>query len=288
VPSGWLERGGIVMPMYQAEALWLNFRGSYPMAIKVGAGKINALTGETWRAGLNRKPQDYLVVPDQPWLDGFAVAQGIIRQFVAVPLGSGYSAEEQLTGQAEFGGLQLQVYPLKAAVYFAQEIEPYLPQQLADVLTELLPKWEDQDGCERCCAMSPPPGAGLGLGAGGRMRQEIYADSYAPEEWEPGQTSRCFVHLCNAFVWREMTGENPPQTPVTANEYERAGLPWFDFYRDDLAVLEGSKTLAEILSVGTIAKIKGDSALSSSNSVAIPKVISCDKKSTVVTEWSGE
>lgn len=62
------------------------FGGGYPFAMKTASGKINAITGEEWQSGLNRQPQDYLVLPEQPWLDGFAVEKGIIRQFVAMPL----------------------------------------------------------------------------------------------------------------------------------------------------------------------------------------------------------
>ena len=43
--------------------------------------------------------------------------KGVIRQFVAMPLGSGYSAEEQITGSAEFGGVQVIVYPMRGDVY---------------------------------------------------------------------------------------------------------------------------------------------------------------------------
>jgi hypothetical protein len=39
-----------------------------------------------------------MVSPEQPWLDGFAIEKGVIRQFVAIPLGNGYSVEEQVTG----------------------------------------------------------------------------------------------------------------------------------------------------------------------------------------------
>ena len=74
------------------------------MAIKVAAGKVDALTGEPFRNGLTERPQDYLVIPGQPWLDGFCVQEGLIRQFVAMPLGEGYTAEEQLTGTSEHGG----------------------------------------------------------------------------------------------------------------------------------------------------------------------------------------
>ena len=69
----------------------MNFGGGWggdlPVAVKVAAGKINAVTGETWTAPLNRNPQDYVVWPEQPWLDGFAIEPGVIRQFVAMPLG---------------------------------------------------------------------------------------------------------------------------------------------------------------------------------------------------------
>ena len=111
--------------MYQAEALWINFSSesdsqmgvSYPFAVKIAAGKINAVTGDEWSNGLVKDPQDYLVVPDQPWLDGFCVQKGLIRQFVAMPLGQGYTAEEQLSGAAEHGGIQIIVYPMKRDRY---------------------------------------------------------------------------------------------------------------------------------------------------------------------------
>jgi hypothetical protein len=58
-----------------------------------------------------------VVVPEQPWLDGFCVAQDVVRQFVAMPLGSGYSVEEQITGKPEHGGLQIIAYPMKKERY---------------------------------------------------------------------------------------------------------------------------------------------------------------------------
>ena len=67
------------------------------------AGKINAVSGAAWAAELRSEPQDYAVVPGQPWLDGFSVGEGLIRQFVAMPLGAGDTVEEQLTGRADVG-----------------------------------------------------------------------------------------------------------------------------------------------------------------------------------------
>ena len=55
--------------------------------------------------------QDYVVTPKQLWLDGIATGNGRVRQFVAMPLGSGYSVEAQVTGQDLVGGLQFHVTP---------------------------------------------------------------------------------------------------------------------------------------------------------------------------------
>lgn len=50
-------------------------------------------------------------MPKQLWLDGIATKQGFVRQFVATPLGSGYSIEAQITGQEVTGGMQFLVVP---------------------------------------------------------------------------------------------------------------------------------------------------------------------------------
>ncbi|HEX6087000.1 MAG TPA: hypothetical protein VF266_20895, partial [Thermoanaerobaculia bacterium] len=64
--------GDFVIPVYQREALWIAFEGAWwkPNAVKVGIGGIDALTGEPWSEELKSDPQNYLVAPDQPWLDG--------------------------------------------------------------------------------------------------------------------------------------------------------------------------------------------------------------------------
>jgi hypothetical protein len=289
IPPNWLERGGVLMPMYQSEALWLNFRGDYPVAIKIGAGKINAVTGEGWRGGLHRRPQDYLVTPAQPWLDGFAVSKGVIRQFVATPLGEGHTVEEQLTGGAESGGIQIQAYPMKGRRYFERNLEKRLPTSLSELLPVLGLKMPTilSEGHVRMCLSPRAKGAGMGLGMGGQMRQEIYKDPHGPAAWDLEGSSRCFVHLCDALRWREITGDNPPQAPPTAKEYEMAGLPWFDYYRDDLAVLEGSETLAALKSISERQAEGKASTAPDDAAVTIPAVLSCGpkKRPEQVREW---
>ena len=85
------------MPMDQSEALWISFSARYPCAVKIAAGKINTVSGEAWTAGLPSEPQDYVVVPGQPWLDGFSVGEGLIRQFVALPPGASITRSGSLT-----------------------------------------------------------------------------------------------------------------------------------------------------------------------------------------------
>ena len=116
VPDQWMEHGGVMLPMYQSEALWMNFSGPnrYPFAVKIAAGKIDAVTGKSWSNGLNRGPQDYVVVPKQPWLDGYCVKKGIIRQFVAMPLGMGYTVEAQVKGLVHGGHAAAGEKPLDA------------------------------------------------------------------------------------------------------------------------------------------------------------------------------
>jgi ubiquitin len=57
--------------------------------------------------------QDYIVTGFQLWLDGIATLDGKVMQFVATPVGSGYSVEAQLTGRDSVAGLQFEVMPTK-------------------------------------------------------------------------------------------------------------------------------------------------------------------------------
>jgi len=264
----WLERGGVLIPMYQSEALWVYFSTSYPFAVKVGAGKVNAISGETLGEGLSDSPQSYLVTPEQPWLDGFAVSKGVIRQFVAMPLGTGYSVEEQLTRKSDVGGLQLEVFPMKAEACFHNLIEARLPKSLVELVDELTSDiWGDTPQFVQRCFRAPDfsgvsEDAAMGLGAGGKMQQEIFADPYSLKDWDQSQSHRCFVHLCNSMQWRQITGDNPPHPPFTINEYASYGIPWFDYYHDDLKTLNGSAILETVKSVATVSAAKGDGPLS--------------------------
>jgi hypothetical protein len=271
VPEGWRERAGVMMPLYQAEAMWISFsanrwsRGSYPCAVKVAAGKINAISGKPWKPELDGSERDYIVVPEQPWLDGFCIAKDVIRQFVAMPLGSGYSVEEQITGKPEHGGLQILVYPMRREHYEA------LLRRRERSLVHMAAAGA-RSGSLLC--RTAEPARGMGLAAGGRMRQQIYADPHGLDAWDQSIWSRCFVTLVDAVQWREITGEAPPTKPPTAADYTKAGLPWFDYYASDLETLGGARALALVKGVAEIASEKGEQVLAPDGEVNPDTIIS--------------
>lgn len=257
VSRDWLARGGVMLPMYQSEALWLNFSSprGYPFAVKVATGKINAVTGDVWSDQLTREPQDYLSIPEQPWLDGYCVEKGVVRQFVAMPLGAGYSVEEQLTGAAEHGGIQLLVHPLRASVWRSRRKRRH--------------EWSDMN----LQASQVAYACDMGLAPGGRMRQEIYDDTEEFADWDVAHRGRCFVHLANALVWRGITGEDPPMAPATAAEYTSAGLPWFEYYGADARALSGAGRLKDVRTVKQLGHDKGDVPLPENESVDPKQVV---------------
>ena len=259
LPELWKKHGGVMLPMYQSEALWMNLHGHYPFAVKIATGKINALTGESWTDGIHRDPQDYMVTPDQPWLDGYCVEKGTIRQFVAMPLGRGYTVEEQITGEAEHGGLQIVVYPMKAEAY----------QKLLDQRSSLI--YRNARVSDAGPVMSAAPE--MGLAPGGRMKQEIFDDPHSFDVWDTRASARCFVHITNSLAWRAVTGEEPPTTPLTPREYQDAGMPWFDYYGGDREALEGAKKLAGLKTVKGLGEEKGEHPLPENESVEDPVVV---------------
>jgi hypothetical protein len=260
LPKDWSKHGGVMLPVYQAEALWLRFisdrYNSCPMAIKIAAGKINAISGKVWTDELSNDPQDYLVIPEQPWLDGFCVGEGFVRQFVSMPLELGYTAEEQLTGEAEFGGMQIIVYPMKRDHYDLLRRRREEDRRIAEE--------EDVAYCMGSSAM--------GIAPGGLMKQKIYADPYGIEAWEQSVSSRCFVHLLNSNQWLAATGKPAPDTPITAQAYTEEGLPWFDYYAEGLSALKGSETLAGLSSVAA-KSIQLEGTPLEGNEAVVPKLI---------------
>ena len=265
LPKAWRRRGGVMAPIHQAEALWIAFHADYPFAVKVATGKICAITGNCWTDHLNRDPQDYATLPEQPWLDGYCVDEGIVRQFVAMPLGDGYTVEEQLSGAAEHGGLQIAAYPMKRERYEA-------------LIASGLSAFEAGARFDE---------AGMGLAPGGRMKQEIYADPHDFDAWDQRRGSRCFVTMVNAVQWMAITGDRPPTRPPSARSYAERGLPWFDHYAGDAEALAGAERFREVGSVARLARESGASPLPENDSAEIARVVTLgqDGRRLVRESW---
>jgi hypothetical protein len=272
VPSEWLEHGGVFLPMYQREAMWLSFGSLRPHALKVGIGKVCAITGKPWRESLHADPQDYLVAPPQPWLDGIAIGGGRIRQFVAMPLGMGYTVEGQVTGEEAVGGIQIKLFRPKPGRIPEPEVVarrgPFggfgapPPCAAPAPMCCAAPPAAGSPYRSKAASESARPTAGqMGLAAGGRMEQKVYPDPYGIDAWDEDATARIFVHIVNSELWREITGERPPETPVTAKEYRKHGLPWFALYDEGMPTLDGQSTLKRVKSVAAMDEEKFDASL---------------------------
>ncbi|WP_031172431.1 hypothetical protein [Streptomyces durhamensis] len=270
VPAEWRARGGVMLPVYLREAMWLSFSGTRePAALQVGVGKVCAVSGGPWSDRLARDPQNYVVLPRQPWLDGINSGKGTVRQFVAVPLGLGATVEGQVTGEEVWGGVQLQSFPLKEPVLaewrrLEREREEARRRTLsagpAGGFGAAMPMMASAPGGAMMPAApgaAPPPAgaaprraAAMGLGVGGSMRQEVYRDDRPLTDWSEEAAGRVFVHLVTPPEWRRITGEAPPPSPVDRAAYTRAGLPWYDYYDADAEDLAPADTLEAVKPVG--------------------------------------
>lgn len=271
VPEEWRRRGGVMLPMYVREAMWLSFSATEPAALQVGVGKVCAVSGKPWSDRLGREPQNYVVLPRQPWLDGINSGEGSVRQFVAVPMGLGATVEGQVTGEEVWGGVQLQNFALNstALARWREESEHTryftgsAPQGASSLggyggppapgaafgapLPPSAPAPKARSG--RLYARKGKPKA-MGLGVGGTMRQEIYTDDRALKDWETTPSGRVFVHLVTPPDWRQITGEEPPASPINRQAYTSAGLPWFDYFDSDATDLAPAADLKDIAPVG--------------------------------------
>lgn len=240
VPAAWNEHQGVFIPMYEREAMWFAFSGP-TSAVKVATGKVNALNGKSWTPELQKKSdtpgstkdpvQDYMVAPyPQPWLDGFNTGDNVIRQFVAMQLGKGYTVEGQVTGKEDVGGFQLLVVPAKPDKLPTRS--PFVQEYFCESVSYAVP----------ASATRGIKSAEMGLAAGAKLTQEISADPYSFDIWDESKAEKIFIHVVNAEMWEKITGEKCPTSPVPHTEYKG---PYFD-YNNGTPGIGGSGTLAGV------------------------------------------
>ena len=97
----------------------------------------------------------------------------------------------------------------------------------------------------------------MGLGAGGQIRQKLYADPHGLETWDPDNSGRVNVHLVNSEQYQALTGKSPPPTPVHAATSAAHGLPWFDLYDEDLPHLAPAAPLTDVKTIRELDTVLG-------------------------------
>lgn len=389
VPANWLKEGGFFIPLFQKEALFIRFEGMdwCPAIAKVCVGMVNAITGKPYSEKLLSHSQDYVVIPKQRWLDGINSEAGTVRQFVAMPLGQGYTVEAQITDEEEHGGFQLVVYesvagrfkrpelptaqkvgflkkqsmavletminrltkirtyvinsirkgatatdvarnigmevPKVIAIYqeFRQQVFDKLASDAklyfgdGDDYQEIVAKIgtlikdlglkEDIDPApwpfpcippgrpnapqspskekvpsislgsspsEPCTALYSPaspalyspagqPGLAsvkeMGIAAGGRIKQQILRDTYGVETWDPNRRRSLKIHMVNSVVYKSITGQDPPPSPISAEQYQQAGVPWFSHYDEMAQSVKSPAIFNRVIGVDAIDRRRG-------------------------------
>ncbi len=261
LPDSWLKRGGMFLPMYQTEAMWFGFStNGRPFAVKIAAGKINAVSGKEWddEQGLKEEEkrtktvQNYLSVPQQPWLDGFKSGDNKIKQFVAMPLDSGYTVEEQVTGIAEFGGFQIEVYPIKLEKWLEISMRQPKSRRFRASSASL-------ESISPMSFSASSKSYDMGMAAGGSMSQSIEVNKYGPDCWDLDNKLRLYISVMDAEKFHLVTGEKPHQRKLTQQDYDQYRYSyqptWFSYnHQSDTQTPE---VLKNIKSMAEIAKEKG-------------------------------
>jgi hypothetical protein len=234
-PSTWNAARDFFVPLHQNEALWLGFDGEpwHPTVLVIGAEGVNVITGAPWDAPLARSPQNYVIVPDQPWLDGIRTRAGLVRQFVAMPPGQGITLSEQVEKRTPHRGIQLRAHEAKSGRF---------PDQ-APPAPELI-------GPQVMRSQSSAPA--LGIAAGGTIAQKIYPDAHGFESWESDAAASAQVHIVNSAQFFEITAEAPPPSPISAADYTTSGLPWFELFDEARGDLGSQRILEQIKSIGDV------------------------------------
>lgn len=253
-----------------------------PKALIIGAGNINAVSGKPFDPSLQKgvrgkkkkssleikleKEQNYLVVPPQPWIDGWKAEDGKVYQFVAAEMGSGETVEGQITGKEVAGGIQMIVYDPKDGQKLVHATRPHefiVGGGFEYFGSEDLELKSCGFADMYCCASEPGPTKqfmasrgsvksvrSMGLGRGGEIEQKIYPDPHGIEVWKEKPTSVEMIYLVSSEDFKQVTGHEAPPTPVTYEKYQQNGLPWFELHDNKYKDTKGSDIFAKLKPVG--------------------------------------
>jgi len=94
----------------------------------------------------------------------------------------------------------------------------------------------------------------MGIAAGGKLIQDIYADVNPRHIWNKPRTHLINVYILDSFTFEAVTHIVPPPTPITAKRYKDQGLPLFLLEEKVDSRLDGGNPLKGVKSVGMMDK----------------------------------
>ena len=214
-----MRRGGVLVPMAAADACRIELRAlGGPIAVRIGAGKINVLNGERWDDRAPLRPGEHLCVCVSAGVavDGFVAPCGAVEQFVAHPMGFGSTVEEQVTGSAVWAGLQIQAIPLKKMAFDLHR------REIWGEVMHAIPAFAPND-------IVPEP-LFHGFGRGGRTEPRLLLDTFESDAWDVSLAARCFVTLMDHPAFEALTGElidrsSAPDLPLIPSASDSVGRP---------------------------------------------------------------
>lgn len=222
VPSHWVvQGGGIFIPMFLSEAMWIKFSSAswHPNAVKIGVGGINVINGKKWDSRIRTDEHDYIVCPPQEWLDGIYIGNDQVRQFVSVLPNSGQSLESKIKGSDSVRGIQISVFDAKKGVFPDEN-----PHRIVLYQTSTP---NNSDGNLNKIDE-------LVISGGGKITQKIYEDPYGASTWDNSNYGIVNVFIVNVEEFINITGKLPISTPITYKEALKRGMPWFKLYDEEL------------------------------------------------------
>lgn len=95
----------------------------------------------------------------------------------------------------------------------------------------------------------------MSIGVGGLIKQAILRDPHPSTAWDSENTAMFNIQLLSADAFQHVTGMAPPPSPVTAEHYAAAGLPFFEIQGEENSGVKG--LFSDIKSFGELDRENG-------------------------------
>ncbi|KAF7679239.1 transcription factor 3 [Alternaria burnsii] len=250
LPPGMAVKGGVFFPMYQYEAMWINFSTVHedmlPYMIKIYVGGVNVVSAQTAMESTasrsrrqvrlqttpsNPKPasplQDYVVVPGQKWIDGIANGDGTIflKQL------DGSAKTFNVTNLEPIENFKLRIREatgiptsiIRLIYADRRTFEDYRISKEATIHMVLRLR-----GAGSLVHISTPE---MNTAAGGLIKQVIHRDIHPPN-WDTTKTTVFNAQILNSMLYQAVTGARPLVPSILHERYIHHGLPYYKMYEE--------------------------------------------------------